>query len=132
MGFVRVAARPSSVAEVRSVVRNDLAVLPEDVREDVALVVSELLGNAMRHGSSLADGRLAVEWKTAADGVEIAVTDGGGSTAPVIGTPGVTEVGGRGLSIVATVATQWGVEHRGRETTVWAVIPVQVARLTPA
>lgn len=129
MGFVRVPARPSSVAEVRSVVRTDLAVLPESVREDVALVVSELLGNAMRHGSSLEDGRLAVEWAMADDGVEIAVVDGGGPTVPMIEQPAPTEIGGRGLSIVATLARQWGVEHDGRRTKVWAVVPLQLPRL---
>jgi len=106
--------------------------LPEPVREDAALVASELLGNAMRHGSSLADGRLAISWEVDAAGVEIAVTDGGGPTIPTVEEPAPTEIGGRGLSIVATLAATWGVEKHGSETTVWAVIPVLAPRLAPA
>jgi serine/threonine-protein kinase RsbW len=132
LATVRVAARPSSVAEVRSAVRHDLAVLPENIREDVALIVSELLGNAMRHGSSLDDGRLAVEWGVDAAGVQVAVTDGGGPTIPVIEEPAPTEVGGRGLSIVASLSQRWGVEHHGHETKVWAIVLVPASRLTPA
>ncbi|MGH8889921.1 MAG: ATP-binding protein [Acidothermaceae bacterium] len=132
MGVVRVAARPSSVAAVRSTLRGDLAMLPEPVREDVALVASELLGNAMRHGSSLADGQLAISWEVDAAGVEIAVTDGGGPTEPTVEEPAPTEIGGRGLSIVATLSAQWGVERHGTETTVWALIPMLSPRLAPA
>lgn len=132
MGFVRVTPTPATVGAVRSVLRDDLAALPESVREDVALVASELLGNALRHGSSLADGRLAVAWGVSSLGVEIAVTDGGGDTFPLVGEAQPTEVGGRGLSIVASVAARWGVERHGRQTTVWAVIPVRTPHLARA
>jgi len=120
------------VADVRSTLRGDLAILPESVREDAALVVSELLGNAMRHASSFPDGRLIVSWGVGEAGVEISVTDGGGPTMPAVGEPNLTGAGGRGLSIVASVAATWGVDKHGGETTVWAVIPLQSARLTPA
>lgn len=115
---------PASVRSVRSALRQDLAVLPEPVREDVALVASELLGNALRHASSLPDGQLAVDWGLGELGVEIAVTDGGGATSPAVLDAGPNETGGRGLSIVESVAARWGVERRGTQTTVWAVVPV--------
>lgn len=123
VGLVRVAPVPSSVGFVRSILRNDLAPLPEPVREDVALVVSELLGNALRYASSLDDGRLAVSWNTSEDGVEVSVTDGGGSTLPIPVEPALTDTGGRGLSIVANLAARWGVEHHEQQTTVWALVP---------
>jgi serine/threonine-protein kinase RsbW len=132
VGSVRVAATPESVAGVRSVLRTDLAALDQSVREDVALVVTELLGNALRHGSSLPDGRLVVDWGVGETGVEIAVTDGGGSTLPVARDPAVTDLGGRGLSIVASVATQWGVEQHDREITVWAIVSSRTSSLAPA
>jgi two-component sensor histidine kinase len=112
--------------------REDLAILPASVREDVALVASELLGNALRHGSPLADGRLAVSWGIGEYGVEVSVTDGGGPTLPVVIEPAPTATGGRGLSIVANVAARWGVERHGPETTVWAVVPVRVSSLARA
>ena len=125
-------ATPASVADVRSTLRHDLAILPESVREDAALVVSELLGNAMRHASSFPDGRLIVSWGVGDAGVEISVTDGCGPTMPAVGEPDLAGVGGRGLSIVASVAATWGVERCGRETTVWAVVPLHSARFAPA
>lgn len=132
MGSVRVAPTPASVRTVRSVLRHDLAVLPEPVREDVALVATELLGNAMRHATSLNDGQLAVDWGVGETGVEIAVTDGGGPTEPVASEAAPTSTGGRGLSIVASLAAQWGVERDGVHTTVWAVVPVRERQLARA
>ena len=41
---LRVTPTPPSVGYVRAVLRDDLAVLPEPVREEVALVATELLG----------------------------------------------------------------------------------------
>lgn len=124
MGSVRVAPTAASVGSVRSALREDLAVLPEPVREDVALVATELLGNALRHASSLPDGQFAVDWGLGELGVEIAVTDGGGATTPGVLDAGPDATGGRGLTIVESVAARWGVEHHGAQTTVWAVVPV--------
>jgi anti-sigma regulatory factor (Ser/Thr protein kinase) len=126
LGSVRVASTPESVRTVRSALRKDLAVLPEPVREDVALVATELLGNALRHAKSLPDGQLAVDWGMGELGVEIAVTDGGAATTPAVIEAGPTATGGRGLSIVESVAARWGVEQRGPLTTVWAVVPLTV------
>ncbi|MDQ1464822.1 MAG: hypothetical protein QOC73_1763 [Actinomycetota bacterium] len=124
MSSVRVAPTPASVGYVRAVLRDDLAVLPEMVREEVALVASELLGNAVRHARALDDGQLVIDWGVGEYGVEIAVTDGGGSTRPVVTEPAPTEISGRGLSIVATLAARWGVEQHGSSTTVWAIVPL--------
>jgi len=33
-------------------------------------------------------------------------------------------LGGRGLGIVTTLTSDWGVKAAGSETTVWAVLPV--------
>jgi anti-sigma regulatory factor (Ser/Thr protein kinase) len=114
----------ASVGYVRAVLRDDLAVLPEPVREEVALIASELLGNAVLHARALDDGQLAVAWGVGEHGVEIAVTDGGSPTQPRIGEPASTDTGGRGLSIVATLAARWGVEQHDSSTTVWAVVPL--------
>jgi serine/threonine-protein kinase RsbW len=130
VGSVRATATPSSVGAVRSELRHDLAVLPAPVREDAELVLTELLGNAMRHGRSLRDGGLAVSWAVGEVGVEIAVTDGGGPTLPIVVDAGPTEIGGRGLSIVSMLAASWGVDRHDAETTVWAVVPVRARSLS--
>jgi serine/threonine-protein kinase RsbW len=106
------------------VLRDDLAVLPEMVREEVALIATELVANAVLHARALEDGQLAIAWGVGEHGVEIAVTDGGSPTQPMVAEPGSTDTRGRGLAIVATLAARWGVEQHDSSTTVWAVIPL--------
>lgn len=124
MSSLRVSPTPASAGYVRAVLRDDLAVLPEPVREEVALVATELLGNAVLYARALDDGQLAIAWGVGEHGVEIAVTDGGSPTHPVVAEPGYADTRGRGLSIVATLAARWGVEQHEASTTVWAVVPL--------
>ena len=130
VGSARVTPAPASVGTVRMLLRDDLGALAEPVLEDVALVASELLCNAIRYGGVLADGRIAIEWQVCKRGVEVAVTDGGGRTQPVVADPGPTDIGGRGLSIVAGLARRWGVDHHRDGVTVWAVVPLRRRALT--
>jgi serine/threonine-protein kinase RsbW len=122
---LRVSPTPASAGYVRAVLRDDLAVLPELVREEVALIATELLGNAVLHARALDDGQVAIAWGVGEYGVEISVTDGGSPTQPLmVAEPGSTDTRGRGLSIVATLAARWGVEQHDSSTTVWAVVPL--------
>jgi serine/threonine-protein kinase RsbW len=121
---LRVAPTPASVGYVRAVLRDDLAILPEPVREEVALIATELLGNAVLHARALEDGQLSIAWGVGEHGVEIAVTDGGATTQHAVAERGSSDTSGRGLSIVATLAARWGVEQHESSTTVWAVVPL--------
>lgn len=89
-------------------------------RDDARLVVSELVSNSVRHGQPLADGTVRIAWCTTDDTLHIAVTDGGSHTAPRARRAGVSDLGGRGLSIVETVASGWWVETGHTQTTVHA------------
>jgi anti-sigma regulatory factor (Ser/Thr protein kinase) len=106
------------------VLRDDLAVLPEPVREEIALIATELVGNAVLHARALGDGQLTIAWGVGEHGVEISVTDGGSPSEPQVEKADATATRGRGLSIVATLAARWGVEQHDASTTVWAVIPL--------
>lgn len=90
---------------------------------DVALVLSELLSNALRHASPLPGAKLRVAWVLGRDAVEIAVSDGGGQTTPELGEASQGAVGGRGLGIVAKLSRRWGVRGSEDDVTVWAEIP---------
>ncbi len=121
---VRLPHHLSSAAVVRRRVREDLGAhgIPPTVTADVALVLSELVGNSVRHASPLAGGEVEVSWHMVADGVKLRVTDGGGEVMPKKLLVGVDEERGRGLSIVAMLAAAWGVESTAIGRTVWAQI----------
>lgn len=115
-------AQPSSAAVLRQRLAGDLARagVTSDVIDDALLVATELLTNALRHARTLADGQIAVDWQVAGRDVSIAVSDGGGRNTPHVRTPGPAETNGRGLSIVDTLAEEWGVDEGPAGATVWA------------
>jgi serine/threonine-protein kinase RsbW len=94
----------------------------DETSDDARLVVSELVGNAVRHARPLADGTMHVAWTSGAVGVVIAVTDGGALTTPERVEAGVSDLAGRGLSIVETLASRWWVESTRSRTTVHALL----------
>lgn len=95
---------------------------------DVALVLSELLSNALRHASPLQGASLRVAWALRSDSVEVAVSDGGGQTSPELGEASQGAVGGRGLGIVAKLSRCWGVRGGDGDVTVWAEVPTPRTR----
>ncbi len=92
--------------------------------DDVALVISELVANSVRHASPMKGGGLEVSWEVRRDAVELRVTDGGGAAVPQPRQVGPDEVSGRGLTIVSKLA-DWGVQATPGGTTVWAVVRVR-------
>ncbi len=112
----------TSVRAARERLRADLASRCSDSRlEDARVVVSELVANSLRHATPLDDQKIAVGWTFEPDVVRLTVTDGGSPTSvPSQRRPGELAVGGRGLKIVQSLATRWGVQDEERGTTVWA------------
>jgi anti-sigma regulatory factor (Ser/Thr protein kinase) len=94
----------------------------DETSDDARLVVSELVGNAVRHARPLADGTMRVCWKSRDTSIDIAVTDGGALTTPERVEAGVSDLAGRGLSIVETLAARWWVESTRSRTTVHALL----------
>ncbi len=88
--------------------------------QDVLLVVSELVTNAVRHGP---DDR-PIHLDVRRDGVvRIEVRDQGEGFEPPVHTPGMPQDlrrSGFGLVIVGRLATSWGVTPPGEPTSVWA------------
>jgi len=54
---------------------------------DVALVISELFSNALRHAAPLPGAQIRVTWRIDAVSVRVAVSDGGSPTVPELGEP---------------------------------------------
>ena len=92
---------------------------------DVALVISELLSNALRHAAPLPGSKIRVAWRFDADSVRVSVSDGGAPTVPELGEPTHGATGGRGLRIVAKLSRRWGTSADDEGTTVWAEVLVR-------
>jgi serine/threonine-protein kinase RsbW len=127
VGTVSVPHAAASAGEVRRLLVADLraGVVDGPAPEEAALLVSELVGNAVRHAHPLADGRILVSWRTENGRLHLRVTDGGSTLdKPHVRHAGPRDTRGRGLTIVAALASQWGVERTLGSTTVWATLPV--------
>ena len=81
-----------------------LAGVPAPAADDAGLVLTELLANAIEHGTPRADGSLGVAWQVTSDEIVLEVSDGG--PAPVDGRPEAArgESGGRGLLLVRALS----------------------------
>jgi len=88
--------------------------------DDAALLVSELFANSIRYGGSGAEGEtVTIEVRAAGGVVRVEVTDRGGRGVPQLRACGGEAEGGRGLRLVAGLATSWGWRRRGGRTVTW-------------
>ncbi len=91
----------------------------EALSDDVALVVTELVVNAIRHAGT----EVVVRIAPIADGVRLEVCDG--STRPLRPRESaVTDEGGRGLLLVDALSHRYGVEAEAKGKRVWAELLV--------
>jgi len=116
----------NSVGDARRFAAAMVTDQPDEVRESVALVVSELCTNALVHATTGFE--LTVErtdrW------VRVAVTDAGEGT-PSVRSPGTQEPHGRGLRIVESLSDDWGIDVApGQGKTVWARLRMTGDRAT--
>jgi anti-sigma regulatory factor (Ser/Thr protein kinase) len=86
--------------------------------EDVALLVSELFANSVRHGGSGAEGE-TVAVRAAGGVVRVEVTDRSGRGVPRLRPCEGEAEDGRGLGLVAALAARWGWRRRGGRTVTW-------------
>jgi anti-sigma regulatory factor (Ser/Thr protein kinase) len=91
-------------------------------REDLLLVVSELVTNAVVHGSE----PIVVTMVRAPERVRVEVTDGAAGSSPHSNRrPPADAESGRGLSVVTRLAVAWGWSATpGSGKTVWAELPL--------
>jgi len=97
---------------LRDVVADDVST---QVLDDVVLVASELVTNAIVHAHS----GVHVLVGPCNGGLQLEVTDKGPGT-PSLSATTSTSVGGRGLRIVNDVTSAWGVRSSPTSKTVWA------------
>jgi anti-sigma regulatory factor (Ser/Thr protein kinase) len=116
---VRVAGRGERARVVRAFVG---AVLGpgHPCGDDAVLLASELFGNSVRHSSSALPGETVTVTVTACVGVvRVEITDRSGPGVPEPRPVGDDAEAGRGLRLVAGLATRWGWRRRGGRTVTW-------------
>jgi anti-sigma regulatory factor (Ser/Thr protein kinase) len=125
VGTLAVRHDRASAALVRHSIADDLAGsgIDSDSIDDVVLVASELVGNAVRHAAASFDSSLAVSWDVEADAVVVRVLDGSPELPRQRATKD-TENSGRGLAIVAAVSADWGVRRNEHGKQVWARVAI--------
>jgi anti-sigma regulatory factor (Ser/Thr protein kinase) len=83
--------------------------LPGNVRDDVLLLVTELVTNAVRHAGARPDSRVRVEFRHWSRTVRVAVWDEGLGFATTAPDWEQDENGGWGLLLVDRIADRWAV-----------------------
>lgn len=117
---LRLAERNSSAALARQFTRSTLAGWRRgenrDNVEDVVLVVSELVTNALLHGH----GTPVVRLLDSGDQLRVEVCD----DSPLLPVSHrVTPTSGLGLRVVEQLSSAWGASRRGRGKVVWCELP---------
>ncbi|MCW2500866.1 MAG: ATP-binding region ATPase domain protein [Frankiales bacterium] len=94
----------------------------EEICDDLALVVTELVANAIRHAGT----DIALSLQAIDGGVRVEVRDG--STRPLRPrAPRIADEGGRGLLLVDALCHRYGVEAEPDGKRVWVELLVEVA-----
>ncbi len=87
--------------------------------DDARLVVTELANNAVLHARS----PFTVWVRAEGSGVRISVRDSS-STEPMLRDNGPAAQSGRGLSVIAAMCADWGVDVDADGKTVWATLQI--------
>lgn len=91
--------------------------MDEETAYTTELIVSELVGNAVRYGTPPLQLRLIFERMLTCE-----VSDSA-TSAPQVKHARTIDETGRGLFIIASLADQWGTRSRSQGKTVWAEQP---------
>ena len=108
----------AGVAARRAVVAGDDD-LPVAVQEDVLLLVTELVSNAVRHAGVGPDETVHVEVRRWSQRVRVEVVDPGTDFRRIPPRSSTDDPGGWGLVLVDRIAARWGVGRGSSRTCVW-------------
>jgi anti-sigma regulatory factor (Ser/Thr protein kinase) len=111
-----IAPDPAVVRDLRHAVRRmcNGSDLSPDAGETAVLLASETLTNAIMHGGAPAHMVIRVS----GNGVRVEVTDDS-ARAPVVAPASDEATNGRGIRLIDTLATRWGVQRHNHGKTVW-------------
>ena len=98
--------------------------LPLSVQDDVSLLVTELVSNAVRHGGDGSDRLVQVEVRREDERIRVHVIDAGSDFDPSPDPVEGDSSGGWGLFLVDRIAERWGVCRTSAGKCVWFELPV--------
>jgi anti-sigma regulatory factor (Ser/Thr protein kinase) len=104
-----------AAALARDLVRSELPLASSKDLNAAVLLTDELVANAVRHGAS----PIFLEVDVHPRQVRVAVSDGSGAPIEVRDDPGGRHSSGRGLYLVDTLSTRWGVDGAVPGKRVW-------------
>jgi serine/threonine-protein kinase RsbW len=121
---VRVPFAASSVALARQQLKTWMKAegCGREAIDDGRIVISELVGNSVRHATPLADGTILITWGPDRRGIRISVTDGGSSSRPRTLNAPASALSGRGMAIVEALVQEWWSEHTRTRSTIHALL----------
>lgn len=110
------ASTAGSIVQARRYTLASLAGVEAEVLDSVAVMVTELATNSVRHANT--DFTISIEQTV--DRIRVAVTDSG-DRLPSLRSTAPTDRSGRGLQIVDALADSWGVAKKpdGNGKSVW-------------
>ena len=97
--------------------------LPMSVQGDLALLVTELIQNAVEHGHAGTDRPVELEVLRHDDRIRVQVTNAGADFDPPSPPEPGDSSGGWGLFLVDRIAERWGVSPAPAGTCVWFELP---------
>ena len=107
-------------AAVREALRERGSHLPDPVRDDLLLLLTEVVTNAVRHSGAKSGDPIEIALDENADHVRVEVTDPGtGFERPQRLVPDLTRTGGLGLVLVDRLARSWGTQRTPKGALVW-------------
>jgi anti-sigma regulatory factor (Ser/Thr protein kinase) len=107
---LELAGHPDSVARARHALGELVDTLSERRLDDVRLLVSELVTNAIRHARTEPDATVRLLVETSDGRLRVEVHDHGAGFEPAPRDPDPTRAGGWGLYLVEQLADRWGVD----------------------
>jgi anti-sigma regulatory factor (Ser/Thr protein kinase) len=105
---------------VRDALRERGGHLAIAVRDDLLLLLTEVVTNAVRHSGAAAGSPIDIEIRENEDCVHVAVTDpGDGFERPQRLEPDLSRTGGLGLVLVDRLSRSWGTRPTSKGSLVW-------------
>jgi anti-sigma regulatory factor (Ser/Thr protein kinase) len=102
-------AKPAAGYAARHALLAHRGALPSSVRDNVLLLVTELVSNAVRHAQAGADQMVRVELRHRARTVSVAVFDAGSGFTAEVPRVRPDQTGGWGLFLLDRIADRWAI-----------------------